>query len=291
MSSDVRQLALIDTKGPFPFITRRIYRHLDGTLQVWSSRRHRKGIAVGHLSAGSVFWAAVWRSLWMVHKINWWIGSLFALGSALFVLGSVLSLWPDLAQKLSFGTTAVNNIFFLGSIPFTTAAYLQLYQAAQSEKTALHQRNKDIKSHWIGWYPSSVGWLSAATQFLGTLLFNVSTYDALLPNLDRLQQDQIIWAPDFAGSVLFLISGYLAYIEFGHSYWAWNPARLSWWVVTINLLGCIAFMVSAFSAFVPLAPSLLDDATVSISFTLVGGVFFWGGSLLMLPESALDTAE
>jgi hypothetical protein len=291
MKPDVRQLALLKTKGPFPFITRRIYRHLDGTLQVWSSRRHRKGIGVGRLSAGSVFWVAVWRSLWMVHKINWWIGSLFALGSALFVLGSVLSLWPGFAQIWQLSAEDVNLIYFFGSIPFTTAAYLQLHQAAQSERTAIHQRDKNIKSHWIGWYPSSVGWLSAATQFLGTLLFNVSTYDAQLPHLDRLQQDQIIWAPDFAGSVLFLISGYLAYIEFGHSYWVWNPARLSWWVVTINLLGCIAFMVSAFFAFIPSAPSSLDDVTVSVSFTLAGGVFFLGGSLLMLPESAVDTVE
>jgi len=288
MSSGIRHFSLIDTKGPFPFITRRIYRHLDGTIQVWSSRRHRKGIAAGHFSSGSVFWAAVWRSLWMPQQINWWIGSLFALGSVLFVLGSVFSLWPGLAQIWQLSSEGVNIIYFLGSIPFTTAAYLQLHQAAQSEKTALHQRNKESKPHWIGWYPSSAGWLSAATQFLGTLLFNISTYDALLPALDRLQQDQIVWAPDFAGSVLFLISGYLAYIEFGHSYWVWNPARISWWVVTINLLGCIGFMVSAFFAFVPAASSSFNGIIVSVSFTLVGGLFFLGGSLLMLPESVIE---
>jgi hypothetical protein len=40
-------------------------------------------------------------------------------------------------------------------------------------------------------------------------LFNVNTFDAMLPGLDWLQQDLAIWVPDFNGSVLFLVSGYL----------------------------------------------------------------------------------
>ncbi len=286
MSTNLHQWEIIESKGPFHFTTWRIYRHPDGTTRIWSSRHHRKCLSLDSRPEGSGFWATVWRSLWMVQTLNWWIGMVFALGSSLFMLASVLILWPDIARKWLLSSAEVNTIFFIGSIPFTTAAYLQLYQAVQSEKTAIHQGQRKLKARWIGWYPSSVGWLSAVTQFLGTLLFNVSTLAALLPHLDWLQQDGIIWAPDFAGSVLFLVSGYLAYIEFGHTLWVWNPARISWWVVTSNLFGCIAFMISAFFAFVPPATSPFNEVTISVSCTLVGALFFFCGSLLMLPESA-----
>ncbi|MGA7952035.1 MAG: hypothetical protein WCA07_00805 [Gloeobacterales cyanobacterium] len=44
-------------------------------------------------------------------------------------------------------------------------------------------------------------------------MFNVNTFDAMLPGLNWLQQDLTIWAPDFNGSVLFLVSGYLVVPE------------------------------------------------------------------------------
>jgi hypothetical protein len=44
----------------------------------------------------------------------------------------VLSLAPALEQAWSLETTQVNAIFFMGSIPFTIAAYLQLFQAASA---------------------------------------------------------------------------------------------------------------------------------------------------------------
>jgi hypothetical protein len=119
-------------------------------------------------------------------------------------------------------------------------------------------------------------------------LFNVNTFDAMLPGLDWLQQDLAIWVPDFNGSVLFLVSGYLAFIETCHAHWAWKPASISWWVTFVNLLGCVGFMISAVFAFVlPRSPSF-DVVTVSVMFTLLGAVGFLIGSLLMLPETAVS---
>jgi hypothetical protein len=106
----------------------------------------------------------------------------------------------------------------------------------------------------------------------------------MLPGLDWLQQDRAVWLPDFVGSILFLVSGYLAFIETCHAHWAWNPRSLSWWITFANLLGCVAFMISAVFAFVPQHSPTFDAAALSVAFTLVGAIGFLVGSLLMLPE-------
>ena len=88
------------------------------------------------------------------------------------------------------------------------------------------------------------------------------------------------------GSVFFLASGYLAFAETCHAYFAWKPARISWWVTFVNLFGCVAFMISAVFAFIPPESPRFDALTISVIFTFVGAVGFLIGSLLMLPETA-----
>lgn len=212
---------------------------------------------------------------------------MFALGSLLFILGSCMGLVPTLASTWPRTASRIHLIFFAGSIPFTLAAYLQLFQAANASQE-LHGRTR-LPFILIGWFPQDIGWLSCALQFPGTLLFNINTFNAMLPGLDWLHQDLKIWAPDALGSLLFLLSGYLAFIETCHAHWAWKPASLSWWVTFINLLGCIGFLISALFAFVPPWTPRLDIAALSSTFTLLGAVGFLIGSLLMLPESALVT--
>ena len=108
----------------------------------------------------------------------------------------------------------------------------------------------------------------------------------MLPGLGGLQQELAVWAPDFVGSILFLASGYLAFGETCHTYWAWKPRSLSWWITFTNLLGCVAFMMSAFFAFVPKEAFHFNAALISVLFTLLGAVGFLAGSLLMLPEAS-----
>jgi len=220
-------------------------------------------------------------SLWQPGQLNWWIGTVFAVGSALFALGGLLSLQPALAAHWGLDTAQVNAVFFAGSIPFTTAAYLQLFQAANATGSLAAA----ARPRWFGWRPGNIGWLSCALQFAGTLLFNLNTWDAMRPDLDWLQQDLAIWLPDMAGSVLFLASGYLAFVECCRAYWAWHHHSLSWWVTFVNLLGCVAFMASALLAFVPRAAPDADVVNLSLLFTTLGAIAFLGGSLLMLPES------
>jgi len=283
---------LVETKGPWPFTTRRTFRLSDSSLAVWRSRHHRKGLHRVELSGLNDLGERFLRAFWMPQDLNWWIGVIFAIGAALFMVGSVLTLAPVVAQELSLKANTVNAIFFLGSIPFTTAAYLQLYQSANVQEYVPSapppvQRRIAV----IGWFPNSIGWISCAFQFLGTLLFNINTLDAMIPGLNWVQQDLLIWIPNLSGSILFLVSGYLAFGETCHSHFAWKPASLSWWITFVNLLGCVAFMISAIFAFVPAEAFPFDALSISVTFTLIGAAGFFIGSILMLPETAKSEGD
>jgi hypothetical protein len=230
----------------------------------------------------------VFRTLWAPGQLNWWIGSVFAIGAALFMAGSILVLAPAIAPGWSANANAV---FFAGSIPFTTAAYLQLFQAANAGGFKLHGAGGERRVKLLGWRPREIGWLSCAFQFVGTVLFNFNTFDAMISGLDWLQQDLVVWAPEAVGSVFFLISGYLAFIETCHKHWAWKPGELSWWITFINLMGCVAFMISAIYSFVPVAPQVFDETTASTVWLLIGATCFFVGSLLMLPELRLAKSD
>ena len=215
--------------------------------------------------------------------LNRWIGILFALGSSLFALGGVLVLFPVLAQRWSLDATAVNAVFFAGSIPFTTAAYLQLFQAANVRPSDPAPDAGRRREAWLGWRPGEIGWLACALQLAGTLLFNLNTYDAMATGLDWLQQDMLVWSPDMVGSALFLAAGYLACIETSLATGWWQPDRLSWWVAAVNLVGCLAFMISAVLAFVPVSSAGATWIVAATWFTVIGAVAFGVGALLLLP--------
>lgn len=270
-----RQIATI---GPWPFITRREFVSGDRRV-VWHSRAHRKWISAPFAGA----WPPLRAMLWSPGLLNWWIGIGFAIGSALFAAGSILSLVPALARP----GVEVNAVYFIGSIFFTAAAWLQLYQAANAGEPGpeVPKRRRWVL---IGWRPGDIGWLSCFLQFLGSLLFNLNTYDAMAGTGDRLWPNLTIWTPDAIGSVLFLLSGYLAFIEANHRHWAWQPDSLTWWIVFTNLLGCIAFMISAVFSYVPSGGAGTLAVTLSAVFTLIGAVGFLAGALLLLPEGTAD---
>lgn len=293
-------------RGPWPFVTLRHFEHELGHHHVWAARPHRKqlrrggsiGLRVGHTLAHPEHW------LFRPERLNWWIGTVFCVGAFLFALGGTLSLWPALAEML--GITRINAVFFMGSIPFTTAAYLQLFQAANmpsqtesssrpnsptdpAESQSLNRqtahRSTNHRVRFFGWFPSHPGWLSCALQFPGTVLFNFNTFDAMLPGLGTLGEEMLIWVPNLLGSILFLASGWLAWVETCHAHFAWRPSRLPWQIALWNLMGCVSFMAAAILAVV-----LMDGSVwlprLATFFTLTGGVCFFVGSFLMLPEDS-----
>ena len=277
---------VLKTEGAEPFVTKVIFRDYSGIIQTWESRLHRKGIKAAYLQDFKSAKKAFWNGFRQGATLNWWISILFALGSFLFILGSLLSLWTPLALYLKFSPTEVNFVFFWGSIPFTSAAFLQLLQAYFTNKKMIKsiESNRERKDLNL----TSLGFLSALFQFAGTLFFNVNTFEATRTKLDSIQTEILVWIPDFIGSLFFLISGYLAFIEVGHSYWKWERQNISWWVVFINLMGCFAFMVSAIFTFIPRGGASDLPIEIGLLFTLIGAFFFFVGALLMLPEMGVQ---
>jgi hypothetical protein len=264
--------------GPGPFITRRVWHHPGREPSVWLSRAHRKSLRAARADRIEAIARRTFSGLADAHGVNWWIATLFAVGSALFA-------WASLRTLISVPDPLNGVMFFAGSVFFTAAAGLQFHQAARVGPPTPDGGVSTEKRDLFGWRPGDIGWLSCFTQFLGTLLFNLNTFEAMRGGLDPGRQDLLVWSPDFVGSALFLISGQLAFSETCHAWWRWIPDSLSWWITAINLAGCVAFMVSAFLSWVPLDGGS-GYVTASLVFTGIGAVCFLVGALLLYPESA-----
>ena len=286
---------LVSWDGAGPFVSRIVHRLPDGILHTWTSRKHRKGhgLRVTGLAGTALrdVQRSPWFTAWAPAQLGWWISLLFMVGSTCFALASFAGLEPGILGNLFQNSTLINAVFFAGSIFFTAAGYLQLLEAANADRRAALAQGEIPGEgfRWLAWQPDQIGWLSAFIQFIGTLLFNVNTLDALLPDLDWLLQDLLIWTPDIIGSICFLVASWLALLEFCHGYWCWQPHNLSWRIVTLNLLGSIAFMVSAvFAVTLPGEASLAGLWIVNLS-TCIGAVCFLIGAYLLLPEMASNT--
>lgn len=200
------------------------------------------------------------------------------------MLASGLTLTQAAAANIP--TNLINIIYFAGSFPFTVAAFMQLLQAANSAGFPANEQVSSPKPfELVGWHPRHAGWLSSYSQFLGTLAFNMNTFNAILGSIRSEVEDAIIWLPDIVGSILFLISGYLAFVEAGHRYFTWRPKDLSWQIVFINLLGCIAFMVAAILSYVPPGGEPGWITRLSTFHTLIGALCFFIAALLTCRES------
>jgi hypothetical protein len=204
------------------------------------------------------------------------MGVLYAIGSTLFLVPGVASLWSS--------ADAVFVAFFVGSICFTAAATLQL--SAAFEVPHRLRRGRHIRPlRPRGWMPAHVDWLSAAIQWPGTLLFNLNTFDALDRALGTVAQDVRVWTPDMIGSACFLVSALLAFANTEHRWLSFRPRDLDWWIAATNLLGALAFGISAIASYVrPAGGSELSD-TIAALGTAIGAAGFLAGGLLLLPHA------
>lgn len=247
-----------------PFVTYRTRVRPDGTVECRESRWHRK-----HQSstpAGREAW-------WAPRDRTWWIGVLFAIGSALFTLG-VLPAYADAAGVRADGLT-----FFIGSAFFTSAGFLQYREAVDAVPAGLRHGRRVLV-----WQPGRIDWQATAWQSVGTLAFNVSTGVAVGAAIGSDLYRHHVWRPDAVGSVCFLIASTLAWYEACHGWAAWLPRSVGWWITLANLAGSVAFGVSAVAAFVQPGTADLLSAPVTNLGTLVGAVLFFLGAVLLLVE-------
>ena len=180
---------------------------------------------------------------------------LFAIGSTLFAIGTM----PGLSATAGAGLT--NLLCFIGSWFFTTAGWMQLVLSGRQLR---------------------IGWLSAATQFAGTILFNISTGASLWAHAVKPER-RLVWAPDMVGSLAFLVSGALGIVAVTAVVGIVELKSRDWQAEWINMSGCVAFGVSALGAFVT-ESGVTEDALLANVGTFIGALCFLAAALLVLPR-------
>ena len=134
------------------------------------------------------------------------------------------------------------------------------------------------------WAPQSLSWLACAIQLGGTLWFNWSTANALRVNLAATEADQRVWRPDALGSVAFLLASGLALRAARRGVDAGQRKSRERMIGVVNLLGSMAFGISAVAAFVIPSSGDLLNAELSNLGTFIGAVCFLLGAILLLPR-------
>jgi len=191
-------------------------------------------------------------------RANTSIAVLFAVGSTCFFVGP----FPGYVQLV--GSSADGMTFFVGSIFFTAAALVQFLTTRLTGGRA-------------------PDWWASGIQFAGTLFFNISTFDAMQDALDTRATDRLVWTPDVFGSICFLVSSALAYRLANGSFLGGRRRDGPERIALVNLLGSVAFGISAVAAFVvPSTGNVLSLGAANFT-TAVGAACFLVGSVLLLP--------
>ena len=112
----------------------------------------------------------------------------------------------------------------------------------------------------------------------------MNTADGLIADLSWREQDLLIWTPNMLGSVCFLVASYLAYAEVSHGAASFDPRSVSWWIAVINMMGSVAFQISAVDGFVSAPPSSIEMLFWSTLMTAVGALCFLIAAYLLIPE-------
>ncbi len=191
----------------------------------------------------------------------------FMIGSTLFAVGSAVAIWDLGSANLT------NMLCFIGAWFFTAAGLMQTILSGSATVAVNYGPGRMFRAIW----------LAAAIQSVGTILFNVSTSAALTAHTVQ-AEERLVWNPDAGGSVAFLISAafvYLAYFRERDT--LWEPRRSGWWSAHINMIGCIAFGVSAVGAFV-LSDGSAANAAVANWGTFIGALCFFFASAIALPQ-------
>ncbi|MER7723307.1 hypothetical protein [Streptomyces sp. NPDC096323] len=268
-------------EGSGPFTTRLTWRLGDGGTAIWESRRARKRGLLTVRAAGDPeprFRRADNASVGRLRRLNAIAASAFAVGGCLFASGAAMA-------QFGAGDATGAWIYFVGGLCFNTGGYVSLLQSINAPRQddgigALAAR----RWSWWSYEPGRIDWLSTFLLFVGTLVFGINLLSSLLQGLSVQQVNRLIWAPDMVGCTLFLISGHLALVEVCHGRPGIRPADLGWWIVAVNQLGSVLFMVAALADFTRPATASVVNVDIANWGTLTGALCFSAGGVLQYFE-------
>jgi hypothetical protein len=218
---------------------------------------------------------------WEPGRSDWQVAALFIVGSSCFALGA----FPPYADAV--GPQVDGITYFVGSLFFTSAALLQvlissgIVRADERPRASVRWRGR-VRS------PDRAEWWAGAVQFVGTLMFNISTYEAMQQGLSAAEAQRRVWTPDARGCIAFLVASALAYADVRRPWLRWRPRDLGWSVATLNMVGSIAFAVSAIGAYTIPSTGELASLVLDNLGTFVGGICFLLGAVLLIPDEQLE---
>ena len=254
------------------------WRHHQG---IWTSRRLRKGH--GPLRQGTYQplspkqMVKALLAAKALNRLEVRTALAFIAGPVLFAIGAGLALAGAGNPKLAIA------LFAIGSVLFTAGGWWQLQQAL------LSSRQLPAETPRWRW----CGLRCAATQSLGTVLFNINTFYAWgWPHPQELSWLLLSVLPNLLGSSLFLISAGDGLLEVGHGrLLVFEPHHLGWWIAMVNALGCLWFMQSAIAALPNALPQLTSiNSLMALQTTLLGSLAFAIVGILSLAECSEDEA-
>lgn len=179
--------------------------------------------------------------------INGIAATAFVVGGSLFAVGAALAQGDVGGPRLAAGVYLVGGVFFSTGGAFSVRL--------SRDQSPLEQ-------------------LSALVLFVGTLVFAINLLDSFLGSLTPAQVDRLVWSPDMIGCALFLVSGHLAMVAISGTWLpCWRPRQRDWWIVVINQVGSILFMVSAVASFVRADGDMIAVAIANWG-TLTGALCF-----------------
>jgi hypothetical protein len=177
------------------------------------------------------------------------------LGSACFALAAIASQWAS-APRPAIGVT-----FFVGSVLFTAAAYLQLRDAQSGSRADR---------------------IASTVQLAGTLFFNLSCFQGMKHGLDTHQENLRVWSPDAFGSVCFLVASEIALAQVCGRWVCLHGRSREWRMAALNMLGSIAFGVAAVTSLIEPSTGEPVSAAVTNATTALGALCFLAGALPLL---------
>jgi hypothetical protein len=191
-------------------------------------------------------------------RVNAVAATAFVVGGSWFCLGALL------AQAHVGGPRLAAAVFMVGGVFFTTGGYASVLQVANAPR-GVGPDGVVRAAPWRWWStePGRLDWASAVALFAGTLYFGASLTAALVGDLTTAQIHRLVWAPEFVGCVLFLLSGHLALTEMHRDRPRGRRADLGWWIVVVNQAGSALFLAAAVAAFV--RPATGDELAVGIA--------------------------
>jgi hypothetical protein len=251
---------------------------------------HRLGHRLEHLAtrvAAGGGGANVRPRRWWDRTPLWWIAVLFAIGSTCFLVAALASQWASVTRP------GIAITFFAGSIFFTSAAYLQHWLSVRAaiSQPPLRDRERLRLLHPETWPSVHVDALATLIQLVGTLLFNLNTYNAMDASLTTMQANLRVWTPDMIGSACFLVASGLALGNGSRGWFTFRVHERGWWINAVNMLGSIAFGVGAVASLIQPSTNEPVSAAIANGATAAGALGFLIGALLLLPDASPRPAQ